>query len=444
MTEWSKHSWRSFPIRQQPTWPNVNLLNMKMTELSNLPALVFAGETRALMYDLAEASEGKAFLLQCGDCSEDFSGCNGPRIHNLLRVVLQMSLVIGHIGNKKIIKLGRIAGQYAKPRSSKTEIVNGVEIPSYKGDMINGINATPESRTPDPNRILEGYFRAASTLNLIRAFTSGGYAELDKVMDWQNHYFSDTPIMKEYKDVIDTIYKSNKIISTGLNKIDNLLPINDKYYTSHEGLLLEYEEAMTRIDTTTGDWYDTSAHMLWIGDRTRQPDGAHVEFMHGICNPVGIKIGPCYNTDELKIIVDKLNPNNISGRLTFITRFGLKNIEVYLPELIKEIKSLGLNVLWCCDPMHGNTFISNSYKTRNFADIISEIKLFWEICKTEGAIPGGIHLELTGDNVTECIGGLAGLSSNELSNNYSTGCDPRLNAEQAVELAFEIGRILNN
>jgi 3-deoxy-7-phosphoheptulonate synthase len=440
--EWTKSGWRSFTISQQPVWPNISELNDTIKELTTLPALVFAGETRALRSELAKVSKGEAFLLQCGDCSEEFSGCNGTRIHNHLRVILQMAIILTYVGEKRIVKVGRIAGQYAKPRSSDYEVIDGVQIPTYRGDIINSSDPTIEARTPNPHRILEGYFRAAATLNLIRAFTNGGYASLDKVQDWEMHYFAKNPAMRKYEELVNDI---NKAISfTKAKGLDISIPQlhEDTLYTSHEGLLLEYEEAMTRVDTTTGDWYDTSAHMLWIGDRTRQPEGAHVEFMRGIGNPIGIKLGHNYNIEELKVIINKLNPDNIQGRLTFITRFGAKNIEKQLPQLIKEIKKEGFQIVWCCDPMHGNTVILNSHKTRRFEDILSEIKLFWKIHKLEGTIPGGVHLELTGEDVTECVGGLSGLSDSDLYRNYTSSVDPRLNAGQAAELAFEIAGII--
>ena len=443
--EWTKSSWRSFPVRQQPIWPDASVCEDTLKKLSNLPALVFAGESRMLKQQLAEILDGKAFVLQAGDCSEDFSRCNGPRIHDLLKVILKMSIILAYAGEKKVIKIGRIAGQYAKPRSSDTEMVDGQEIPSYRGDMVNSPEPTLEARTPDPRRILEGYFRAAATLNLVRAFTRGGYAALDKVQSWSKASFGSFPANRKYDELVKGIRKAiNFTTAIGIDiKAPQLNEIT--MYTSHEALLLEYEEAMTRIDTTTGLWYDTSAHMLWIGDRTRQQDGAHVEFLRGVSNPIGMKIGPNYDIDDIKRIFEKLNPDNKPGRLTFITRFGSEKINHFLPRLLSKMKSEGFNIIWICDPMHGNTFTNQrSQKTRIFEDILKEIRNFWQIHRAEGTIAGGVHLELTGDNVTECIGGNRQLLDKDLQLNYQTTCDPRLNAEQAVEIAFEIADIINS
>lgn len=441
--EWTKLSWRSFPILQHPVWPDASVCGDILKKISNLPALVFAGETRMLKQQLAEALEGKAFVLQAGDCSEDFSRCNGPRIHDLLKVILKMSIIIAFAGEKKVIKVGRIAGQYAKPRSSDTETIGGLEIPSYRGDMVNSPDPTLEARTPDPRRILEGYFRAAATLNLVRAFTKGGYAALDKVRSWSEASFGSFPASRKYDELVTGIRKAvNFMTAIGIDiRAPQLNEIN--MYTSHEALLLEYEEAMTRIDTTTGDWYDTSAHMLWIGDRTRQIDGAHVEFLRGVCNPLGVKIGPNHNIENIKRIIQKLNPGNDSGRLTLITRFGAGKTKLLLPNLLREVKNEGFNVVWVCDPMHGNTYVNErSQKTRKYEDILQEIRDFFQLHQVAGTIAGGVHLELTGDNVTECIGGNRKLLDKDLNLNYQTNCDPRLNAEQSVELAFEIAEIL--
>jgi 3-deoxy-7-phosphoheptulonate synthase len=443
--EWNKYSWRSFPIQQQPLWPDNRICEDCIKKLSNLPSLVFAGETRALNQQLAQVIEGKAFILQAGDCAEEFSRCNGPRIHDLLKVILKMSIILAYAGEKKVIKIGRIAGQYAKPRSSNTEIIDGHEILTYRGDMVNGSDPTSLARTPDPNRMIEGYFRATATLNLIRAFTRGGYASLDKIKSWSNASFGSFPDNKKYDELVVGIRKAINFLSAiGLDANDSQL--NEiTMFTSHEALLLEYEEALTRIDTTTGKWYDTSAHMLWIGDRTRQIDGAHVEFLSGVCNPIGVKIGPNHNIENIKNLIKKLNPDNDSGRLTLITRFGENKIERFLPQLLKEIKREGFSILWSCDPMHGNTY-TNKYekKTRNIKDILKEIKTCSEIHHSEGTFMGGVHLELTGDNVTECIGGNRDLLDKDLELNYLSTCDPRLNAEQAVELAFELAEILRS
>lgn len=441
--EWNKLNWRSFPIQQQPRWPDARVCEDTLNKLSQLPALVFAGESRALKQQLAEVLEGKAFVLQAGDCAEDFSRCNGPRIHDLLKVILKMSIILAYAGEKKVIKIGRMAGQYAKPRSSDTETVDGQTIPSYRGDMVNSPEPTLEARIPDPRRILEGYFRATATLNLVRAFTRGGYAALDKIRSWSDASFGSFPASRKYDELVDGIRKAiNFTTAIGIDiKAPQLNEIT--MYTSHEALLLEYEEAMTRIDTTTGDWYDTSAHMLWIGDRTRQLDGAHVEFLRGVCNPLGVKIGPKHELGDIKRLIEKLNPNNEPGRLTLITRFGSEKINSVLPQLLREMKSEGFKIIWSCDPMHGNTYTNQrSQKTRNFEDILKEIRIFWDIHQAEGTIAGGVHLELTGDNVTECIGGNRQLLDKDLHLNYQTNCDPRLNAEQAVEIAFELAEIL--
>jgi 3-deoxy-7-phosphoheptulonate synthase len=428
---------------QQPSWPDTIAYEKILQKISNLPALVFAGETRMLKQQLAEAAEGNAFVLQAGDCAEDFSRCNGPCIHDLVKVILKMSVIIAYAGEKKIIKIGRMAGQYTKPRSSDTEKIGDLEIQSYRGDMINSPEPSPEGRIPDPNRILEGYFRAAATLNLVRAFTKGGFAALDKTQLWSEASFGAFPANRKYDELVNGIKKAiNFAAAIGIDI--NSSQLNEiTLYTSHEALLLEFEESLTRIDTTTGNWYDTSAHMLWIGDRTRQIDGAHVEFLRGVCNPLGVKIGPNHNIDDIKRLIQILNPNNEPGRLVLITRFGANEIKTYLQNLLSGIKSEGFNVVWICDPMHGNTYISEfSHKTRRYEDIINEIRDFWQIHKAVGTIAGGVHLELTGENVTECIGGNRILLHKDLSLNYRTNCDPRLNAEQAVEIAFEIANII--
>jgi len=442
-SEWTRNSWRNYPAEQQPQWPDEPILEEILQKLSRLPALVFAGESRALKRKLGEAAEGKAFVLQCGDCAEDFSGCHGPRIDDLLMVILQMSIIITYAGEKQVVNIGRISGQYAKPRSSDTEKVGDMEIPSYRGDMVNGPEPTLEARTPDPRRIMEGYFRATATLNLLRAFTSGGYASLEQVHAWHQDFLDAFPANLKYEKLVDGIRKAISFTST--IGIDVQAPQLNQIalYTSHEALLLDYEEAMTRIDTTTGDWYDTSAHMLWIGDRTRQLDGAHVEFLRGVHNPLGMKVGPNHDIDEIKRIVQRLNPNNDSGRLTLITRFGADRIQQIMPPLLREMKREGFSLAWICDPMHGNTYKNElGKKSRKFETILEEIKSFCNIHQLEGTVVGGVHLELTGDNVTECTGGVRQLLDEDLQVNYRTHCDPRLNAEQAVELAFELSDIL--
>jgi len=441
--EWSKTSWRIFPARQQPVWSDIAVRDETLGALSQLPPLVFAGESRTLRELLAQAVDGRAFVLQCGDCAEDFSRCTGPDIRELLKVILQMSVVLTYAGEKRVIKIGRMAGQYAKPRSSDTETVNGEEIPSYRGDMVNSPDPTREARTPDPRRMLEGYYRAAATLNLVRAFTRGGYAALDHVQSWHRQSLDLLPSSRKYEELARQIRKTISFM-TAIGFDTNTPQLNQAtLYTSHEALLLDYEEVLTRQDSTTGDWYDCSAHMLWIGDRTRQADGAHVEFLRGVRNPIGFKVGPGYDIDDLKQLVMKLNPANEPGRLTLISRFGAEKIETCLPPLVREIGREGFKVVWSCDPMHGNTYQNNfGRKTRNFDDILNEIRAFYRISSAEGSNAGGVHLELTGENVTECTGGSRQLLDHDLRLNYQTNCDPRLNAEQSVELAFELAELL--
>lgn len=442
---WSRERWRLFPAVQQPVWPDVEAYEAVLRQIAQLPALVFAGESRSLKQDLAQAAEGKAFVLQAGDCAEDFSRCHGPSIHNLLKVILQMSVILTYAGERKVVKIGRIAGQYVKPRSADTETVGNLVLPSYRGDMVNGPEPTPEARTPDPHRVLEGYFRATATLNLVRAFTSGGYAALDQVQAWSEASCCAFPSNEKYLELVKGIRKTIDFMAA--IGIDSRTPQFNQVslYTSHEALLLGYEEALTRIDTTTGDWYDTSANMLWIGDRTRQPDGAHIEFLRGVRNPVGVKVGPNNSLDDILRIVETLNPDNEPGRLSLITRFGAEKVEKYLPPLLRAVKSRGYRVVWLCDPMHGNTYTNQSgQKTRRYEDILTEIKNSWTIYRAEGTIAGGVHLELTGEHVTECSGGLRRLHEDDLQLNYQTSCDPRLNAEQAVELAFELAGIINH
>jgi 3-deoxy-7-phosphoheptulonate synthase len=441
---WTKEGWRSFEARQQPAWPDSGAHEEVLRTLSQLPPLVFAGESRTLKEQLAEAAEGKAFVLHCGDCAEDFSRCNGVAIREILKVILQMSVVLAYAGEKRVIKIGRIAGQYAKPRSADTEMVDGLEIPSYRGDMVNSPEPTREARVPDPRRIMEGYFRAAATLNLVRAFTRGGYAALDRVREWHGESLKTLPASEKYEQLARQIGKTIKFLTAiGLDEHNPALN-QVTLYTSHEALLLGYEEALTRLDSTTGEWYDCSAHMLWIGDRTRQADGAHVEFLRGVRNPLGLKIGPGHDIDDIKRIVRKLNPDNEPGRLTLITRFGAGKIGSSLPPLVREMEREGFRVVWSCDPMHGNTYLSEfGQKTRNFADILEEIRSFFLIHRAEGTIPAGVHLELTGDSVTECTGGSRQLLDHHLRQNYRTTCDPRLNAEQGVELAFELAGMLH-
>ena len=445
ISSWTKSSWQKLNALQQPKWPDQKKLHESLETISKLPPLVFAGEIRTLKEQLAKVTKGEAFLLQGGDCSEDFANCTAPGIRENLKVILQMAVVLSYAGGKPVIKVGRMAGQYAKPRSADTETVNGAEISSYRGDMVNSPEPNAEARVPNPERMVKGYHLAAATMNILRAFTRGGYAALHRVNAWNNEFVKSSPMGRSYERLakqIDQALHFMQVIG-----FDTEHPnINQaSFYTSHEALLLGYEEALTRQDSTTGLWYDCSAHMLWIGDRTRQLDGAHIEFLSGVLNPIGMKIGPNHDIDEIKRIIDRLNPENEAGRLTLITRFGAKDIDNYLPKLLRDIKQEGYKVIWSCDPMHGNTYTAEtSHKTRDFNDILNEIQCFFEINWAEGTIPGGIHFELTGDNVTECIGGGRNIANKNLKERYLTNCDPRLNAEQSLEIAFQIAEMIRS
>lgn len=441
--DWTKTSWKAFSAQQQPSWPDQAAVDKVLAELSTLPPLVFAGEIRSLKKLLAKAVTGDAFLLQGGDCSENFSKITAPRIRESLKVLLQMSVTLTYAGAVPVIKVGRIAGQFAKPRSSDTEKVGELILSSYRGDMVNDAEATVEARVPNPKRMLKGYNMAASTLNLLRAFTRGGFAALNRVQAWNQEFVSQSPMGRSYERMARQIDQAIKFMETIGISMDNPQITQAQFFTSHEALLLGYEEALTRIDSTTGDWYDCSAHMLWIGERTRQVDGAHVEFLRGVLNPIGVKVGPDYDIDNIKLLVDKLNPDNEPGRLTLITRFGMNNIEDALPPLLRELKREGRNIVWSCDPMHANTYTAESgHKTRSFNDILAELTSFFEINWAEGTIPGGVHFELTGENVTECTGGARDIIDEDLNYNYETSCDPRLNAEQSLEVAFQLAEMI--
>jgi len=442
---WHKASWRNFPALQQPRWPDQTKCEQAIDTIARLPPLVFAGEIRTLKGLLAKAAEGKAFLLQGGDCSEDFTNCTAPGIRETLKVILQMAVILTYAGGKPVIKVGRMAGQYAKPRSADMEKVGDLEIPSYRGDMVNSPEPTLDARVPDPERMVKGYYLSAATMNLLRAFTRGGYAGLDRVHAWNNEFVKTSPMGRSYERLAKQIDQALHFMEVIGFNTDHPIINQAQFFTSHEALLLGYEEALTRQDSTTGLWYDCSAHMLWIGDRTRQLDGAHVEFLRGVLNPLGMKIGPKHDIDDVKRLVERLNPDNDPGRLTLITRFGAKQVDKYLPKLLREMKAAGANVVWSCDPMHGNTYTSESkYKTRNFNDILSEIQCFFEIHWAEGTVPGGIHFELTGENVTECTGGGRNLLDHHLQERYLTNCDPRLNAEQSLEIAFQIAEMIRS
>ena len=440
---WTPDSWRAKPILQVPAYPDQKVLEEVEARLRTYPPLVFAGEARALKKHLAEVSEGRAFLLQGGDCAESFAEHGADNIRDFFRVFLQMAVVLTFGGSKPVVKVGRIAGQFAKPRSSDMEKQDGVELPSYRGDIINGIDFTPESRIPDPNRQEMAYRQSAATLNLLRAFAQGGFANLENVHQWMMGFVGDSPQGERYEALADRISETMDFMrSIGITSDTYARLRETDFYTSHEALLLGYEEALTRVDSTSGDWYATSGHMIWIGDRTRQADHAHIEFCRGIKNPIGLKCGPSLQADDLINLIDLLNPANEPGRLTLIARFGHDKVEEHLPRLIRAVEREGKKVVWSCDPMHGNTITANGYKTRPFERVLSEVESFFEVHRAEGTYPGGIHVEMTGKNVTECTGGARAVSAEELQDRYHTHCDPRLNADQALELAFLIAENL--
>ncbi|MCP5433595.1 MAG: 3-deoxy-7-phosphoheptulonate synthase class II [Alphaproteobacteria bacterium] len=437
---WSPTSWRELPIVQVPDYPDDAALGEVERTLRSYPPLVFAGEARSLKAKLADVAAGKAFLLQGGDCAESFAEFSADNIRDTFRVLLQMAAVLTYAGGMPVVKVGRIAGQFAKPRSAPTETVSGVELPAYRGDIVNGIEFEEGARVPAPDRLLRAYSQSAATLNLLRAFAGGGYADLHNVHRWTLGFISDSPEGERYRALADRISDAIAFMEAcGLTPENTPQLRQVDFYTSHEGLLLAYEQALTRVDSTTGDWYDTSAHMIWIGDRTRQPDGAHVEFCRGIKNPIGIKCGPSLKPDELLRLTDLLNPENEPGRLTLICRFGAGKVGEHLPAFIRAIEREGRAVVWSCDPMHGNTIKTGSgYKTRPVDRILAETREFFEVHKAEGTHAGGVHFELTGRDVTECLGGAQAITEGDLSSRYHTHCDPRLNASQALELAFRV------
>ncbi|MGK2740135.1 class II 3-deoxy-7-phosphoheptulonate synthase [Tepidicaulis sp. LMO-SS28] len=438
--KWTPDSWRSKPVKQVPAYPDADALKAVEGTLRNYPPLVFAGEARSLKAELAEVCEGRAFLLQGGDCAESFAEFHPDNIRDTFRVLLQMAVVLTYAASSPIVKVGRIAGQFAKPRSSDTETIDGVELPSYRGDIVNGMDFTPEARVPDPERQLRAYSQAAATLNLIRAFAKGGYADLHYVHKWTLGFVADSPEGARYEELATRISEALDFMKAcGIDSETAPQMRETEFYTSHEALLLGYEQAMTRVDSTSGDWYDTSAHMLWIGDRTRQIDHAHVEFCRGVNNPIGMKCGPTTEAGDLLRIIDKLNPDNEAGRLTLIARFGAGNVEKHLPALIRAVEREGRKVVWSCDPMHGNTIkASTGFKTRPVDRILAEVQEFMAVHRAEGTHAGGVHFEMTGRDVTECIGGAQAITEGDLSSRYHTHCDPRLNANQALELAFLI------
>jgi len=440
---WKPDSWRSKPILQVPDYPDSEVLAQVEARLHSFPPLVFAGEARDLKQHLAAVSRGEAFLLQGGDCAESFAEHGADNIRDFFRVFLQMAVVLTFAATKPVVKIGRIAGQFAKPRSSPDETLEGVTLPSYRGDIINGIEFDEKSRVPDPERQIMAYRQSAATLNLLRAFAQGGYANLEHVHEWMLGFVEDSPQSERYRQLADRLTETLRFMrAIGFN-VDEYPRLREtEFYTSHEALLLGYEEAMTRVDSTSGDYYATSGHMIWIGDRTRQPDHAHVEFCRGVKNPIGLKCGPSLRPDGLLELIDVLNPANEAGRLTLIARFGAGKVGDHLPNLIRAVQREGKNVVWSCDPMHGNTVTMNRYKTRPFERVLQEVHEFFDVHRAEGTYAGGVHFEMTGKDVTECTGGARAVTPEELSERYHTHCDPRLNATQALELAFLVSELL--
>ena len=444
--DWTLESWKKYKAAQQPDWEKAEQYSTVINKIKNYPPLVFAGEVRVLKEQLASAAQGKGFLIQGGDCAETFDSFKADIIKDKLKVLLQMSLVLTYGASCNVVKVGRIAGQFAKPRSSDVEKRDKIELPSYRGDAVNDIKFSLKDRTPNPKRLLQAYNQAAATLNLLRAFTTGGFADLNQAQLWNQEFISKSPQGKRYADITNKIEDALTFMkAVGINTQLNTQLKSTEFYTSHEALLLSYEASLTRKDSLTNEWYDCSGHFLWIGDRTRQLDGAHVEFLSGINNPIGIKLGPSTIQEELIELCEKLNPKNEWGRLSLIIRMGANNIRKMLPPLIKTIKKNKKNVLWICDPMHGNTYKTKTgYKTRHFDTILEEIEHFFAIHRAEKTIPGGVHFELTGENVTECMGGARKISDKDLSKKYETACDPRLNNEQSLELGFLITDLLRN
>jgi 3-deoxy-7-phosphoheptulonate synthase len=442
--KWSPNSWRAKPIQQVPSYPDTDALFATEKQLATYPPLVFAGEARKLKRALAAVANGESFLLQGGDCAESFAEHGADNIRDFFRVFLQMAVVLTFAGSQPVVKVGRIAGQFAKPRSSDTETKGGATLPSYRGDIINGIEFEEKSRVPDPQRQIMAYRQSAATLNLLRAFAQGGYASLDNVHKWMLGFVADSPQAERYEALAGRISETIEFMrAVGITSETNASLRETDFYTSHEALLLGYEEAMTRVDSTSGDWYATSGHMIWIGDRTRQPDHAHVEYCRGIKNPLGLKCGPSMTADGLLQLIDMLNPENEPGRLTLIARFGADKVTEHLPKLVRTVQKEGRKVVWSCDPMHGNTITAAGFKTRPFERILKEVQTFFDVHHAEGSHPGGIHVEMTGKNVTECTGGARAVTAEELQDRYHTHCDPRMNADQALELAFLVAELLN-
>nr|CRH04465.1 3-deoxy-7-phosphoheptulonate synthase (Phospho-2-dehydro-3-deoxyheptonate aldolase) (DAHP synthetase class II) [Candidatus Magnetococcus massalia] len=443
---WKPDSWKNYTALQQPEWPDQEALKRSFDNLSSYPPLVFAGEVRSLTDHLAKVANGQAFLLQGGDCAESFGQFNANAIRDKLKILLQMAVILTYGSGRPVVKVGRIAGQFAKPRSSPTETKGETTLPSFRGEMVNDPYFSETARKPDPERLERVYFQSASTLNLLRAFTSGGFADLHRLQMWTRDFVANSPQGQRYGDLADKLSDALKFMDTiGITSANTPVLKEVEYFTSHEALILEYEQALTRQDSLTDEHYCCSAHMLWIGERTRQLDGAHVEFLRGVKNPLGVKLGPTSTTEDALALCEKLNPDNIPGRLTFITRFGHNKVADCLPKLLQAVQREGRSVIWSCDPMHGNTFASKSgYKTRDVENVLSEMKSFFAVHKAEGTCPGGIHLELTGDKVTECVGGSHTLTDEQLPERYETTCDPRLNANQSLDIAFLIAETLQD
>jgi len=443
---WSPGSWREQPAAQQPSWPDAAALDGAVDEIQRLPPLVFAGEARRLQATLAQVASGDAFLLQAGDCAESFAEFTADAIRDKLKVILQMAVVLTYGAGVPVVKVGRIAGQFAKPRTQTTERVDGQDLPTFRGHMVNGDEPTAEARVPDPARMVRAYHQSASTLNLLRAFTTGGFADLTQVHSWNQQFVAASEQGRRYEDIAAEIDRALRFMAAcgiDLSGEANLHQV--EFFTTHEALVLPYEQALTRKDSLTGDWYDCSAHMVWVGERTRQIDGAHVEFLSGICNPIAAKIGPDASPEDVVALCDRLDPTRTPGRLTLITRMGASRISTLLPPVLEAVRRSAHPVVWVCDPMHANTFVSDGgHKTRRFDDILGELKGFFESHHQAGTWPGGVHVELTGDNVTECLGGDGDVTEAQLPERYTTTCDPRLNARQSIDLAFRVAELLRN
>ena len=442
---WSPSSWRGFPAAQQPVWPDESDLDRAIKQIGTYPPLVFAGEARALQASLARVAAGNAFLLQAGDCAESFDDFSAVSIREKLQVILQMAVVLTYSIGVPVVKVGRIAGQFAKPRSSATELVDGTELPSFRGHIVNAEAPTAAARVPDPERLVQAYHQSASTLNLLRAFTKGGFADLSRVHAWTQEFVASSPAGQRFEALANEIDRALRFMrACGMDTESTAALHEVDVYTSHEALLIGYEEALTRQDSLTGTWYDCSAHMLWIGDRTRQLDGAHVEFLRGVLNPIGVKLGPSATAEEVLELCHALNPSHIPGRLTFITRMGADRVEDAVRPLLRAVRDAGHSVVWACDPMHGNTFTSaGGRKTRHFEDILAEVGGFVRAHQAEGTWPGGVHVELTGHEVTECLGGADDIVDSMLDDRYETVCDPRLNGRQSVDLAFRVAELIH-